>query len=642
MSTTTQIEWTDATWNPVTGCSKITRGCEFCYAERFSERFRGVHGHPFENGFDLILRPERLTQPLHWQQPRRIFVNSMSDLFHKEVPKPFVDSVFDIMETADWHTFQVLTKRSSLMVSYLRSRYGSALAPPHIWLGVSIEDAKNAVRLKHLRAAQASVKFISFEPLLGPVGKVNLTGIDWAIVGGESGPQARPMAEEWAIEIRDQCRAAKVAFFFKQWGGIRPKSGGRHLRGREWNQYPRVRKDRAMGALTGLQNRKAKRVTDPYSGREQTKAKHFILRHYLQALAFKVLTFSDITYVDGFSGPWRTQSENFSDSSFKIAISVLQAAQKHMRSVDHRRRIRCFFSESNAEAFAQLRDAVAPFHKPEEEFEIKTYFGRFEDSVSEIEAFIGNSFPLIFIDPRGWTGYPFDKIKALFARPKCEVLINFMYDHVNRFAHSDDEDIIASLDPILGGPGWRDRLDPKLPRGLAVEKLFRETLRSVGNFDFVISTKIDKATAERPHFFIAYGTKSSAGLKAFRQTEYDALRKHAMNRATAKEKKREEQSNTVDLFAGYHAEMQEATIDQIVEEQKELASDELMAILQRRGPTSFFSAVVDLIQAYMLRETNIKDICVDLAKADKIENTWGGRDRKPSGENEIRLKSNTR
>jgi Protein of unknown function (DUF5131) len=162
MSTTTQIEWTDATWNPVTGCSKITRGCDLCYAERFSERFRGVPGHSFENGFDLTLRPERLTQPLHWLKPRRIFVNSMSDLFHKEVPRPFIDSVFETMEAADWHTFQVLTKRSSLMARYLRSRYGSSLAPPHIWLGVSIEDAKNVVRLNHLHAAQVRLIRTSF------------------------------------------------------------------------------------------------------------------------------------------------------------------------------------------------------------------------------------------------------------------------------------------------------------------------------------------------------------------------------------------------------------------------------------------------------------------------------------------------
>jgi protein gp37 len=166
MASITQIEWTDATWNPVTGCTKITRGCDFCYAERFSERFRGVPGHPFENGFELTLRPERLKQPLSWKQPRRIFVNSMSDLFHKQVPRTFIDSVFDTMEKADWHTYQVLTKRSPLLARYLQARYGTGKAPSHIWLGVSIEDAQNTVRLKHLRAAQASVKFVSFEPLL--------------------------------------------------------------------------------------------------------------------------------------------------------------------------------------------------------------------------------------------------------------------------------------------------------------------------------------------------------------------------------------------------------------------------------------------------------------------------------------------
>ena len=164
----------------------------------------------------------------------------MSDLFHKEVPFSFIDSVFDTMEQADWHTYQVLTKRSSLLVRYLRRRYGDGFAPPHIWLGVSVENEDNAVRLKHLKSAQASVKFVSFEPLIGPIGPVDLKGIDWAIVGGESGPRARPMAEEWALEIRDSCRKDGVAFFFKQWGGIRPKSGGRKLKGREWNEYPQI------------------------------------------------------------------------------------------------------------------------------------------------------------------------------------------------------------------------------------------------------------------------------------------------------------------------------------------------------------------------------------------------------------------
>jgi protein gp37 len=244
MALGTQIEWTDATWNPVTGCKKVTAGCDNCYAERFSERFRGVPDHPFENGFDLSIRRNRLEQPLFWKQPRRIFVNSMSDLFQKEIPEEFIDKVFETMERAHWHTFQVLTKRSSLMVKYLSRRYAKGLAPSHIWLGVSVEDERNAVRLNHLREARASMKFISFEPLLGPVGEVNLSGFDWVIVGGESGPGARTIEESWVIQIRDQCRKAMVPFFFKQWGGARPKSGGRKLKGREWNQYPdeKVRK----------------------------------------------------------------------------------------------------------------------------------------------------------------------------------------------------------------------------------------------------------------------------------------------------------------------------------------------------------------------------------------------------------------
>jgi hypothetical protein len=222
-------------------------------------------------------------------------------------------------------------------------------------------------------------------------------------------------------------------------------------------------------------------------------------------------------------------------------------------------------------------------------------------------------------------------------RPKCEVLVNFMYEFVNRFSYSDDEDTIASLAPILGGPDWRSRLDPTLPRGPAVEKLFRETLKSVGNFDFVISTKIDKTTADRPHFFITYGTKSADGLKTFRQTEYDALREHARGRANAKEKLREQRSNMTDLFSGHQAEIQEQTIDDIVNTQEGLASAELITTLRQHGPQRFSKIMLGLLQAYMLRETNIKDICVDLAKIGRIENTWGDKNRKPREGDIIRL-----
>lgn len=237
MAQTSSIEWTDATWNPVTGCTKITSGCDNCYAARFAERWRGIPGHAFEKGFDLVLRPERLKQPLEWRRSKMIFVNSMSDLFHKDVPTEFIDRVFDTMEAANWHVFQILTKRSSLMRDYLKSRY-SDRSPDHIWLGVSVEDAKAKGRIQHLQQAPIGVRFLSIEPLLGPVGQLNLDGIHWVIAGGESGPKARPVEIEWVREIRDQCQTQNVPFFFKQWGGFRPKSGGRDLDGREWSEWP--------------------------------------------------------------------------------------------------------------------------------------------------------------------------------------------------------------------------------------------------------------------------------------------------------------------------------------------------------------------------------------------------------------------
>jgi protein gp37 len=249
MAQATEIEWTDATWNPVTGCTKIGPGCDNCYASRFAERWRGIEGHPYEQGFDLRLWPNRVDQPIKWRKPRLIFVNSMSDLFHKRVPVEFVDAVFDTMEHADHHIYQVLTKRSSLMRRYVSRRYSDTPAPDHIWLGVSIEDRDHVGRLEQLRQANATIRFVSFEPLLGPIGNVDLDSIAWVIVGGESGPKARPIDPDWARELRDQCLDQDVAFFFKQWGGRRPKSGGRLLDGETWDGFPVEKLNRPVTEL---------------------------------------------------------------------------------------------------------------------------------------------------------------------------------------------------------------------------------------------------------------------------------------------------------------------------------------------------------------------------------------------------------
>ena len=234
MSDKSSIEWTDATWNPVTGCTQISPGCDHCYALTFAERFRGVPNHPYEQGFDLKLWPQRLELPLQWKKPRRIFVNSMSDLFHKDIPEDYIRQVFDVMARADWHVFQVLTKRSSRM-----ARLGPSLPwPAHIWAGVSIESNQMVSRANHLRKVPASVRFISAEPLLGPLDRLNLKDIHWLITGGESGHKNRPCDPQWVRGLRDHCQDAGVAFFLKQWGGRTPKANGRELDGRTWDQFP--------------------------------------------------------------------------------------------------------------------------------------------------------------------------------------------------------------------------------------------------------------------------------------------------------------------------------------------------------------------------------------------------------------------
>ncbi len=241
MSDKSKIEWTDATWNPVRGCTKISPGCKHCYAEVFAKRFRGVPGHPYAQGFDLRLVPKKLEEPLKWKAPRLIFVNSMSDLFQPGVPDDYIVKVAEVMSAAHWHTFQVLTKRSDRMRDLLNTKLQFAAHHTHIWWGVSVENQKHGLpRIEHLRASDVAVRFLSVEPLLEELGRVNLSGIHWVIVGGESGHGARPMRKEWVISLRKQCREARVPFFFKQWGGVQKSRYGRELDGRTYDQMPAV------------------------------------------------------------------------------------------------------------------------------------------------------------------------------------------------------------------------------------------------------------------------------------------------------------------------------------------------------------------------------------------------------------------
>jgi len=234
MATNSHIEWTDATWNPVTGCTKISPGCKHCYAERLAKRLKAMGQANYRNGFKITLQPQMLEVPLRWKSPKRIFVNSMSDLFHVDVPLSYIKDVFGVMTRATWHQYQVLTKRSDR----LRELTSELPWPSHVWMGVSVENGDYVERIDDLRQCQAAVKFLSLEPLIGALPKLDLIGIDWVIVGGESGPDARPMDAEWVIDIRNQCQKAGVAFFFKQWGGVQKKKTGRILDGRTWDEMP--------------------------------------------------------------------------------------------------------------------------------------------------------------------------------------------------------------------------------------------------------------------------------------------------------------------------------------------------------------------------------------------------------------------
>ncbi len=236
MGDRTGIQWTDATWNPTTGCSKVSPGCKNCYAERFAFRLQKMGNPKYKNGFEFTSHPEALDLPLTWKTPRKVFVDSMSDLFHESMPRGFLKRCFDVMARADWHVYQILTKRPGRMLDFVQS-YG--YVPDHIWLGTSVELSMYKHRMDTLRNIPVRIRFVSFEPLLGPLGKLDLRGISWAIVGGESGPGHRPVNAEWIREIRQQCKQQAVALFFKQWGGRTPKSGGRLLDGREWNDYPK-------------------------------------------------------------------------------------------------------------------------------------------------------------------------------------------------------------------------------------------------------------------------------------------------------------------------------------------------------------------------------------------------------------------
>ena len=452
------IEWTDATWNPVTGCTKVSRGCENCYAERFAERFRGVSGHPFESGFDLKLHHDRLRQPLVWKRPRRIFVNSMSDLFHKEIDSDFIDRVFDTMEAADHHVFQILTKRSSLMKTYLIGRYANGLAPQHIWCGVSVEDRKSASRIRHLQDAPASVRFLSVEPLLGPVGELDLEGISWVIVGGESGPKARPMEQQWVLDIRDQCRRGCVDFFFKQWGGPTPKSRGRRLEGVEYNAMP----DHRSTSKENIMNFRWYPNEPPPQIEPASKAKLSVFREYLRAYFDRLNANPSrdefrLDLVDGFSG-----GGVFSDGNEVVVgtpLIMLEETESAKRRLNAGRnkplRFDCMyhFVDKERSHTDYLQKVLDERDHQVSGGNIKIYNESFEDVAGRIIKDVSRRQPragraIFLLDQTGYAQVDFYLIARIFRElPASEVILTFAADTLINFL-SERPAFIKSLSPL--------------------------------------------------------------------------------------------------------------------------------------------------------------------------------------------------
>ncbi|ANL47566.1 methyltransferase domain-containing protein [Rhizobium phaseoli] len=373
-------------------------------------------------------------------------------------------------------------------------------------------------------------------------------------------------------------------------------------------------------------------MTGVYHHREQTEAKHFILRKYLQTLAFKTLHggWNYLAYIDGFSGPWQSKTPDHSDSSFMIAIEVLKDAQAKVRASGKKARVKCLFIEENAASFAQLLPAVTAHHDPVNDFFVETFNGKFENALPQIRRAMSNAFALTFIDPTGWTGYEFDKVKPVFEHAPGEVLLNFMFDFVNRFTASSDLKTLASFDGILG-PDWKERLDPLMPREEALMALFTEQFWKAGKFAHVLSTPIEKIS-DRTHFHIVYGTRSPEGLAVYRDVEYAALKDHGMRRAAAREVIRESKTGQTDLFgAEGAASLAEVSMEGQLASIKVQAKDWLRKQLPS-CPKPFSAIWPPMLDNFMLRRTDARDICVELGKAGEIKETWrmnGSKRRKP-------------
>lgn len=545
MAENSAIEWTNSTWNPVTGCTKLSAGCDRCYAERFSERFRGVPGHPFEPGFDLTLRPARLEQPKQWRRRRLIFVNSMSDLFHKNIPADYVSRVFDTMESADWHVYQVLTKRSSLMRNFVNQRYPDHPVPAHIWLGVSIENASTLSRLRHLKQANASVRFVSFEPLLGSVGAADLTDIHWVIAGGESGPGARPVEPDWIREIRDGCQKQRVAFFFKQWGGRTPKAGGNTLDSRQWMEFPEIGVEQDFAVPVQVAGAPREVTDEPMDVGPWAREKLECLGKYLGAyttILSKQKWLKGYFYIDAFAGPGylKVRQDGTDDPAQQSLLDVSEHAVSDAGEAEYisgSPRVALdiqhpftdyVFIELDKVRIKQLeilkaerKDPKTRIHVREEDCN-KYLLELLARNRSQWSQWRG----VVFLDPFGMH-VPWDTIAALGKTGAIEVFVNFpvgmaiqrLLPRSGQFTTKQR----TKLDSYFGTDEWyellysseQDLLGDNITKakdsGDRLVKWYRQRLKEV--FGYVTTAREIQDTRGRPLYYLIFAGPNKTGVR---------------------------------------------------------------------------------------------------------------------------------
>jgi three-Cys-motif partner protein len=508
------IEWTQATWNPVTGCDKVSPGCAHCYAETFAERWRGVPGNAYEQGFDLRLWPSRLEYPLKWKKPKVIFVNSMSDLFHEQIPEEYIAEVFDVMVRADQHVYQVLTKRHERLAE-LAPRLPW---PEHIWMGVSIENRRFVHRADYLRQVPAAVRFISAEPLLGQLEGLDLTDIHWLIAGGESGHKHRPVKAEWIRDVRDLCQTHGVPFFFKQWGGLRSKSGGRMLDGREWNAMPEHNID-AQPAPTGPKMPKRKPdvpdgADEKWNYPEHTAAKHEILRRYLGAWLAILgrgqggFRHQQLILLDGFAGRGRYME----GQPGSPAIMFQRAAQVADDDLVENVLVRC--SEPDKTNFGHLEEVCKDLVHPK--VLVRATQDTFEDVAQRFIAWAKGQNPppptFVMVDPYGVKGVHLDTLRKLLKFDRLEILLTFMVRDPARFLEANYDEALTAL---FGGSAWRECAEaPDRPECLM--RKFHEVVTKDAAA-YALPYKVHEDEKQTVLYYLVHLTNKDLGMRVMKE-----------------------------------------------------------------------------------------------------------------------------